>query len=321
MSPVIRTAHALLPMQAAPHPVSVAPGSGRAISLTTAWSGSASAQSVPQVMPAGRLTMRPRPLTDTVSVLGAPARVNVAVQVSGFVIVIGPVPHEIGSQPANDEPALGVAVKVTLSLTPYGRLQALPPAPHTIPPGELVTVPAPSPCTWTVMRSAGEFLLNAAVHVRLAVICTVFAQPTPLHPPNVDPAAAVGTSVTVVPALKFRWHDGGHTRPSNVTKPEPVPPTAIVRVRVSAAASRKSAPTVVSVASVRVQVGAVPAGVQASVQRSNTRLALVGNAVRVKTVPCSAICEQSPPQLIPCGASMRPPDGGVTRSETSPAAA
>ena len=73
-------------------------------------------------------------------------------------------------------------------------------APQSIPSGEVVTAPVPSPNRVTV--SDGVCASNVAVTLRACVIETTHG-PVPLHAPvhpvNVEPVAATGVSVTDVP--------------------------------------------------------------------------------------------------------------------------
>jgi hypothetical protein len=75
-------------------------------------------------------------------------------------------------------------------------------APQLMPAGELVIVPDPVPLFVAV--SAKVCRLNVAVTDFAAVIDTVHAPvpvQAPLQPANVEPAAAVGVSVTDVPLV------------------------------------------------------------------------------------------------------------------------
>ena len=125
---------------------------GIAVSVTVAPLENASVQSVPQLMPAGLLTMLPGPDFVTVSV-DAPATttlVNVAVTVTGVlpVNVQGSVPvHPPPLQPLKTDPAAGAALSVIIVPAGYVAEHA---APQLIPVGLLLTVPAPVPTSLTV---------------------------------------------------------------------------------------------------------------------------------------------------------------------------
>jgi hypothetical protein len=102
-------------------------------------------------------------------------------------------------QPANTEPAAGVAVNVTAvpSVNDAEHVGA-----QLIPVGALVTVPEPVPVLPTV--SVRVIVVNVAVTDRSALIVTVHApvpeQLPPLQPANVEPAAGVAVNVTIVPS-------------------------------------------------------------------------------------------------------------------------
>ncbi len=95
-----------------------------------------------------------------------------------------------------------------------------------MPAGALVIVPPPLPL-FVVVR-ANVWVLNVAVTDFAAVIDTTQA-PVPLHAPlqpaNVEPAAAVGISVTDVALLKFAEQVAPQEMPAGelVTLPPPVP--------------------------------------------------------------------------------------------------
>ena len=102
-----------------------------------------------------------------------------------MVTVQGPVPRQLDPvQPANDEPAAGVAVKVTIVPTANEAEQTVP---QLIPAGLLVTVPDPDPP-----------LLTVSVNV-----CAVTVKVTPLlaRPPTVTTTGPVvapaGTGATI----------------------------------------------------------------------------------------------------------------------------
>jgi hypothetical protein len=107
---------------------------------------------VPQLIPAGALVTVPVPVPAFVTVsasMATLAGLNVAVTEALAVKVIAhePVPEHAPDQPAKVDPALGVAVSVTA--TPLGKL-VLHVCPQLMPPGVLVTVPAPLPEACTV---------------------------------------------------------------------------------------------------------------------------------------------------------------------------
>jgi hypothetical protein len=114
-----------------------------------------------------------------------------------------PVPVHAPFQPVNVEPAAGVAVKVT-AVPPVKDARQV--VPQEIPAGALVTVPPPVPDLVTVSEKDDVGAVNVAVTEVTLPIATVHvpvpAQPPPLQPVNVDPAAGVAVSVTTVPLVK-----------------------------------------------------------------------------------------------------------------------
>src|SRR5262245_45020463 len=149
-------------------------------------------------------------------------------------VVQVPVPlHPPPLQPSKIEPAAAAAVSVTE--LPVGN-EALQVFPQLMPAGLLVTVPAPPPAFVTV-RVEGT-ALKVAVTDLFALITTTHVavplHPLPLHPPKVDPVAAVAVKVTVVPDAKGKLQVAPHTIPAGllVTVPTPAPAGVTVRVNV-----------------------------------------------------------------------------------------
>jgi len=125
---------------------------------------------------------------------------NVAVTVTAAVNATTQLPVPLQPppiQPANVEPSLAVAVKVTL--VPLAKF-AEHVAGQLMPAGALVTVPVPVPASVTVSVKLPVVLLNVAVTASAALIVTtqvpVPLQPAPFHPANVDPVPVVAVSVT-----------------------------------------------------------------------------------------------------------------------------
>ena len=107
-----------------------------------------------------------------------------------------PVPVQAPLQPVKIVRSPAVAVRVTSVLYAYDSLQS---APQSIPDGELVTVPAPSPALATVSTKLPTS--NVAVTERASVIVTTQGSvpvQAPPQPPNVEPVAGVAVSVTSV---------------------------------------------------------------------------------------------------------------------------
>ena len=183
-------------------PAKVDVASGVAVSVTDVPTEYGSLQSPGHVIPAGLEVTVPDPVPAivTASVFGG-MRSNVAVQLRAALIVTLPsVQSASPLHPANVEPDAGAGMSVTRVPSSYNSVQSLP---QLIPAGLVVIVPEPVPVFDTVrVKVASGFRSNVAVQVRAAFIVT-WPSPqsaSPLHPANIDPAVAVGVSVTTVPS-------------------------------------------------------------------------------------------------------------------------
>ena len=143
----------------------------------------------------------PVPALFTVNVycVGSNAKVAVTVFAAFIVTIHEPVPVHAPLQPINFDPVDGAADNVTTVPALYGLEQS---APHEIPAGALVTVPAPVPVFVTVKAYCGVIVLKFAVTVIFAFMLTTQAfvpvQPPPVQPVKVEPAAAAAVNVTLV---------------------------------------------------------------------------------------------------------------------------
>lgn len=144
-----------------------------------------------------------------------------------------PVPEHAPLQPINMEFVPAVAVSVTM--VPLAKF-----AEHVVgqlmPGGLLVTVPLPFPASLTVSVKFDVLVLKVAVTACAAFIVTTqepVPEHAPLQPANVEPVAAVGVSVTMVPLAKFAEQVVGQLMPVGVliTVPLPVPASVAVRVK------------------------------------------------------------------------------------------
>jgi len=140
-----------VPVQAPFQPVNVEPVAGVAVRRTVVPPVNEATHVVPHEMPVGALVTVPLPdpvfVTVSENELGS---VNVAVtEVAALIVVVHvPVPAQPPPlQPANVEPAAGVAVNVTTVPPANGAEQT---APQEMPPGALETVPIPAPAFVTV---------------------------------------------------------------------------------------------------------------------------------------------------------------------------
>ena len=141
-------------------------------------------------------------------------------------------------QPANAEPAAGVAVRATESPAAKEVLQV---APQLIPAGLLVTVPLPVPA-FEIVNVLGGAALNVAVQLRAADIVTLpsLQSASPVQPANVDPETGVAVNVTTCPVANAPLQVVPQLIPAGllVTEPVPVPALLIVSVFVAPAVAR-----------------------------------------------------------------------------------
>lgn len=140
-------------------------------------------------------------------------------------VQVGEVPEQAPPHAPNDEPAAGVAVKVTA--VPAAKLLLQVP-PQVIPVGELSTVPLPTPALVTVSTC-----VTGAENMAVTVVApdTVTSQvPVPPHPPPLQPSKielpeGVAVSVTLAPLAYVDEHVTPQLINASplVTVPEPVP--------------------------------------------------------------------------------------------------
>jgi hypothetical protein len=296
------TEHAPVPVHAPDHPAKLEPEAGVAVSVTAVPVAKDALQTEPQLIPAGLLVIVPEPVPacDTLSTGSVALALNVAVTavLAERVKVHSEVPVHAPDHPANVEPVLGAAVRVTVEPLANDAEQV---PPQSIPAGLLVTVPEPLPASVTVRIGAATFTLNVAVTDVFAFsVNTHEAVPVqaPDHPANVDPAIAVAVRVTFDPAAKSALQLLPQLIPVGalVTVPEPVP------ARETLSTGRAAAVLNVAVAEVFAlnDTVHVPVPLQAPDQPANVDPE-AGVAVRVTEVPLSKEAEQVEPQLMPDG--------------------
>jgi hypothetical protein len=162
---LIVTLQVPVPVQLPLQPVKVAPLVGTAVKVTTVPLVNAAAHVAPHAMPAGVLVTVPLPVPEpvTVKVKDGNGSVNVALTEAAALIVTVqvPVPEQPPPlQPANVEPATGVAVRVTAVPLANAAAQV---APQAMPAGALATVPVPAP----VLLTLSVKLCSAKVAVTL----------------------------------------------------------------------------------------------------------------------------------------------------------
>jgi len=133
--------------------------------------------------------------------------------------------------------------------------------------------------------------------LRVTVQVPMPAQPPPLQPVKVEPAAGAAVRVTAVPLVKLAEQVAPQLIPTGelVTVPLPVPAGVTVSVKVGRA---KVAVTVVAAEIVTVQV---PVPAQPPPLQPVKVEPPAGAAVRVTAEPLGKLAEQVAPQLIPTG--------------------
>jgi hypothetical protein len=306
---VIETLQAPVPVQAPFQPVNVDPVAGVAVKATMVPLANDARQVVPQEMPAGALLTVPLPVPDfvTVSAKEVVGNVNVAVtEVAALIVTVHvPVPAQPPPlQPVKVEPVAGVGVKVTTVPLVKACEQV---APQEMPAGALVTVPLPVPDFVTVSAKEVVGNVNVAVTEVAALIVTVHvpvpAQPPPLQPVNVDPAAGAAVRVTTVPLVKACEQVEPQEMPAGalVTVPLPFPDFVTVSVKDDC---MKVAVTEVAAFIVTVQE---PVPVQPPPLQPVKLEPAAAAAVSVTFVPFANEAEQVAPHEIPAGALVTMP--------------
>jgi hypothetical protein len=294
-----------VPVQLPLQPVKAEPAAGAAVKVTAVPLVNEAAQVAPQAMPVGALVTVPLPVPALVTDSAKDGRAKVAVTEVAALIVTAqvPVPEQPPPvQPVNVEPAAGVAVKVTG--VPLANV-AEHVAPQEIPAGALVTVPIPAPLELTVNVKVCS--VNVAVTVVTAPSVTaqvpVPAQPPPLQPVNVEPAAGAAVRVTTVPVVKAVEQVAPQAMPAGalVTVPLPLPALATVSAKdvCSKVAVTEEVPLIVTA---QVPVPEQPAPVQpVKVEPA------AGVAVKVTAVPLANAAEHVAPHEMPAGALVTVP--------------
>jgi hypothetical protein len=302
----IATVQVPVPVQPPPlQPANVEPAVGAADSVTPVPTAYGSLQSAPHAMPAGLELTVPAPVPALAIVSVTWVAVNIAVTVAAAVMVSAQVPVPVQPpplQPTKVEPALGVAVSVTIAPCAKSSVQS---APQLMPAGDDTTVPAPAPLRSTV--SVCKIGLKVAVTVVAAASATMHdavpVQPPPLQPANTEPAVGEAVSVITVPALNCAPQVAPQLMPAGVDATVPAPRPALVTVSVYCLSANSA---VTSVAPLTTTVhGAVPAQ-PPPVQPTKVESA-AGAAVSV-TLDAGGNCSlQSAPQVMPVGAEVTVP--------------
>jgi hypothetical protein len=204
-------------------------------------------------------------------------------------------PEHAPLQPAKLDPAVAVAVSVTL--VAYGKL-AVHADPHAMPAGALATEPPPLPVSATV--SAGVTASNCAVTARARSATTVHVEVVmpahaPPHAANVEPVLATAVSVTLVPYANVAVQLEPHEIPDGELDTAPVP-VPVSETSTSGVSASKVAIALRAWSIVSVQVAVVP--LHAPDQPVNVE-PVPAVAVSMTVSPKLYACEQVPPHEMP----------------------
>jgi hypothetical protein len=183
-APLIVTVHVPVPLHCEfpLHPAKLDPDPAVAVNTTCEFALKFATHPSGHVIPVGVLTTVPFPVPASVTVSANVLALNVAVTLSGPLIVtehVFPL-HSCPGHPPNVLPLPAVAVNVTVvPAAKFATHTELVPFVQSIPDGLLTTVPVPFPANVTV-NAYVELLLNVAVTLSAALIVTVHV-PVPLH--------------------------------------------------------------------------------------------------------------------------------------------
>src|SRR5258705_3244411 len=139
-----------------------------------------------------------------------------------------PVPVQPPLQPANRELASGSPVSVTVVPESKGASQV---GPQSMPAGKERTVPGPLFLTASEKRILSKMAVTAMSAASVTAHCPAPAQ-SPLQPENLQPAAAVATRDTAVPASNWLEQGPPQAMPAGgaTTQPDPCNTTLSRRV-------------------------------------------------------------------------------------------
>lgn len=166
--------HAAVPWHAPLQPLKIEREDGFAVSFTEAPNRNENAHVPGQLMPAGKLVIRPVPVPAlrTVSVRGCSVKVAVTLLSDRLLTVQAPAPEQAPDQPLKVDPVAGAAVSVTLAPSAKDAAQE---TPQLIPPGVDAIVPAPLPALAAASVHVGPQAgnLNFAIRVCHAAAAVV----------------------------------------------------------------------------------------------------------------------------------------------------
>jgi hypothetical protein len=199
----------LLPEQEPLQPEKPSPWSGLAVRVTVDPPTKPAEHVVPplpQVIPPGVLVTVPVPVpavaTDR---FRNGLKVAVTDWLSFMVRVQPPLPEQAPLQPRNPNPWSGVAVRLTEASIENAVEHVLPPLPHVIPAGVLLTVPVPLPAVATFSWGCEKLAETCWSEVIFKAQEPVPEHASP-HPRNFSVGFGVAVKVTLVPAAKLAEH-------------------------------------------------------------------------------------------------------------------
>lgn len=219
--PFITTTQVLPEHDGSDQPANRDPLAAAAVSVTLVFALKSWVQLPPQLIPDGLDVTVPVPLPLRTTVRRLTANVAVTVFAASIVTMHAPVPEHAPPQPVNAFFALGVGVSVTTVPNAKSALHVLP---QLIPAGDDDTLP---PLVTETVSVTGRGLNVAVTDFAASMVTTQL--PEPVHAPdqlvNDEPAAAVGNSVTIVPAEKLAEQVEPQLIPvgTELTEPAPVP--------------------------------------------------------------------------------------------------
>jgi len=221
------TLHVLVPLHAPPQPPKVQPLLGLAVNVTAVPLEKLAVQVEPQSIPLGDDVTEPLPVVVTVNaklLTGITEKAAVTFLAALIVTVQVPVPLQAPLQPSKVEPAVALAVNVTL--VPLEKLTEQV-EPQLIPAGDDVTVPLPLVVT-AKAKLFGGVTENVAVTFFAEFIVTLQV-PVPLHAPphpsKVEPAVALAVNTTALFAVKERVQSLLQFKPAGADVTDPCPDT------------------------------------------------------------------------------------------------
>src|SRR5437762_2001296 len=217
--------HSPEPVQPSLQPTKREPTSGSAMSDTAVPESKGAVQVCPQSMPAGDERTVPEPFLLTASEKRILSKMAVTTTSTASATAHCPEPVQSPLQPANLQPAAGVATSDT-DVPVSNWLEQV--APQSMPAGLDTT--RPDPCSTTLSRcvpcgGGGGFCEKAAVR-ETSLLTVSWQGPLPPHAPdqpvNVAPGSGTASNCTWVPVAKAALQLPRQSVPAPRTRPSPV---------------------------------------------------------------------------------------------------